>query len=52
MKLSKDEIIHAVHEEECPMLANLNLKTITKDKLIEHLKDACCPVLEKLAGIE
>jgi hypothetical protein len=51
MKLSKDEIIHAVHESECPMLQDLNLKTITKENLIQHLSEACCPVLEKLSGI-
>jgi hypothetical protein len=51
MKLSKDEIIHSVRESECPMLQDLDLKTITKDELVKHLSEACCPVLEKLAGI-
>ena len=50
-KLTKDQIIDAVQESQCPMLVDLNLKTISKDNLITHLSDACCPVLEKLAGI-
>jgi len=49
--LSKEQIIHEVNEAECPMLANLDMKKITKDEIIEHLSSACCPVLEKLAGI-
>jgi hypothetical protein len=51
-KLSKGTIISAVHEAECPMLADIDLETISKQNLIEHLTEACCPVLEKLAGAE
>lgn len=49
--MTKEEIVDAVEEAECPMLADLNLETISKPKLIKHLTDACCPVLEKLAGM-
>lgn len=47
--MTKGEIVDAVEEAECPMLNDLNLETISKDKLIKHLTNACCPVLEKLA---
>ena len=49
--MKKEEIVDAVKEAECPMLDDLNLETISKDKLIKHLTNACCPVLEKLAAI-
>lgn len=30
------------------MLEDLNLEKISKNKLIEHLADACCPILERM----
>jgi hypothetical protein len=52
MKLKKSDIIHAVNEEECPMLADLDLDDMTKEDIVDHLASACCPVLNRLAGIE
>jgi hypothetical protein len=49
--MSKDDIIHAVNEDECPMLADLDLDSMSKDDIIDHLASACCPTLERLAGI-
>jgi len=34
------------------MLDHLNMKESTKKEIVEALVEACCPVLEKLAGIE
>jgi hypothetical protein len=52
MKLKKEDIIHAVLEEECPMLADLDLDSMSKDDIVDHLASSCCPVLEKLSGID
>jgi len=50
--MDKDTIIEAVRSEKCPMLDHLNMKESTKKEIVEALVEACCPVLEKLAGIE
>ncbi len=49
MKLSKNKIINAIHEAECPMLDGINIENISKAKIVKKLTEACCPVLEQLS---
>ena len=48
MKLSKNKIVNAVHEAECPMLDGMNIDNMSKAKIVKKLTEACCPVLEEL----
>ena len=48
MKLSKNEIVNAVHKAECPMLDGMNIDNMSKSKIVKKLTEACCPVLEEL----
>jgi hypothetical protein len=50
--MDKDTIVEAVRSEKCPMLDHLNMKEATKKEIVKALTEACCPVLEKLAGMD
>jgi hypothetical protein len=52
MKLDKEVILEAVRSEKCPMLDEMDLKKASKPEIVKHLREACCPALEKLAGIK
>jgi hypothetical protein len=51
-KMDKEVILEAVRSEKCPMLDEMDLKKASKPEIIKHLREACCPALEKLAGIK
>jgi len=50
--MDKEYILEAVRSEKCPMLDEMDLKKTSKKEIITHLREACCPVLEKLGGIK
>jgi len=50
--MDKEVILEAVRSIKCPMLDEVDLKNATKSEIVEHLREACCPALEKLAGIK
>lgn len=50
--MDKEVILEAVRSEKCPMLDEVDLKKASKIEIIKQLREACCPALEKLAGIK
>ena len=47
-EMTRDEIIHYIHESGCKMLLKLHLKTMTKEDIIKHLKESKCPEIKKI----
>ena len=46
--MTKEQLIDVVEKAKCKMLNGLNLHSITKEDIVEHLEKSCCPVLKKL----
>ena len=47
-KMSKDELVLAVKSYGCGMLKTLPVEVMTKEQIIEHLKNCQCPMIKKL----
>jgi hypothetical protein len=48
IQMTRDELIHFIHMEGCPMLKKLHLTGMTKEHIIEYLKKADCPKIKKI----
>lgn len=46
--LTKEQLISVIVKSKCKMLVGLDLKSMTKDEIVRHLKRSCCPVLRNL----
>lgn len=47
-KMSKEELILAVKSYGCGMLKALPVEVMTKEQIVEHLKNCQCPMIQKL----
>lgn len=47
-KMSKNDLVLAVRSYGCGMLKSLPVEVMTKDQIIDHLKNCQCPMIQKL----
>lgn len=47
-KITKEEVISAVHKNKCPNLDGLPVSVMDKKEIIKHLEEVECPCLKKL----
>ena len=47
-KMSKEDLVLAVRTYGCGMLKTLPVEVMTKEQIIEHLKNCQCPMIKKL----
>ncbi len=46
--MTRDELIHYIHQSGCNMLKKLHLTYMTKEQIVEYLYKADCPSIKKL----
>lgn len=46
--MTKEDIITEIKKAKCKKLKGLALYSLTKQQLIDHLAQSCCPVLKEL----
>jgi hypothetical protein len=47
-KMSKEDLVLAVQSYGCGMLKTLPVQYMSKEQIIEHLKNCQCPMIRKL----
>ena len=46
--MTKEALIAMIKKAKCDMLEGLPLQYMSKEDIVEHLADSCCPELRKL----
>lgn len=50
-KMTKEDLVKAVQDYGCGRLRSLPLDYMTKQQIVEHLKQCSCPVIKKLLNL-